>query len=161
MPATGYLNNNAKYSNFKRESISPKDILPPYNIVITRKNQVLLNFLRVRAVVNGKEIYPLSNKRPVTITVMQNNPKVVITDGYHITKPVELVYHHLDTYYFKVICAIDNTQLLAGSFLLIVLYLIGIYTGLLIIKLTSILPILYYLFYYYINRKDFLQITPV
>ena len=161
MPATGYLNDNATYSNFKPENITPKDILPPYHIVITRKNQVLLNFLRVRVVVNGKEIYPLSNKRPLTITVMQNNPKVVITDGYHITKPVELVYHHLDTYYFKVICVIDNMQLLAGSLLLIVLYLIGTYTGLFIIKLTSFLPILYFLFYYYINRKDFLQITPV
>ena len=161
MSAIGYSDHDATYSNFKPETIKPKDILPPYTIVITRKNQVLLNFLRIRAVVNGKEIYPLSNKKPVMITVMQNNPKVVITDGYHITKPVELVYHHLNTYYFKVICVIDNMQLLAGSFLLIVLYLIGIYSGLLIIKLSSFLPILYFLFYYYINRKDFLQITPV
>ena len=161
LSAISYSDHGATYSNFKPETIKPKDILPPYTIVITRKNQVLLNFLRIRVVVNGKEIYPLSNKRPVMITVMQNNPKVVITDGYHITKPVELVYHHLDTYYFKVICVIDNMQLLAGSFLLIVLYLVGIYSGLLIIKLSSFLPILYFLFYYYINRKDFLQITPV
>ena len=95
------------------------------------------------------------------ITVMQNNPKLVITDGYHITKPVELVYHHLDTYYFKVICIIDNIQLLAGSFLLIVLYMIGFYTDVFVIKLASFLPVLYFLFYYYINRRDFLQITPV
>lgn len=121
----------------------------------------MLNFLRIRAVVNGQEIYPLSIKGPVTITVMQNNPKVVITDGYHITKPVELVYHHLDTYYFKVICVIDNLQLLAGSLLLIVLYLIGFFSGIFVIKLASFLPIVYFLFFYYINRKDFLQITPV
>ena len=42
MPATGYLNNNAAYSNFKPETIRPKDILPPYHIVITRKNGGLL-----------------------------------------------------------------------------------------------------------------------
>src|SRR6185503_13540663 len=155
-PVIAYV--RARY--LKPATIKPKDILPPYNIVITRKDQVLLNFLRVRVVVNGTEIYPLTIKRPVMITVMQNNPKLVITDGYHITKPVELVYHHLNTYYFKVICIIDNMQLLAGSFLLILLYLIGLYTNVLVIKLASFLPVLYFLFYYYINRRDFLQITP-
>jgi hypothetical protein len=95
------------------------------------------------------------------ITVMQNNPKVVITDGYHITRPVELVYHHLDTYYFKVVCIIDNMQLIAGSCLLAVLYLVGLYSNMFVVKLASFLPIFYFLFYYYINRKDFLQITPV
>ena len=129
--------------------------------MITRKNQVLLNFLRIRAVVNGKEIYALSNNKPIVITVMQNNPKVVITDGYHITKPLELIYHHLNTYYFKVICVIDNMQLLAGAMLLVILYLVGIYSGIFIIKLSSTLPIFYFLFFYYVNRKDFLQITPV
>ena len=129
--------------------------------MITRKNQVLLNFLRVKAVVNGTEIHALGINKPVVITVMRNNPKVVITDGYHITKPLELVYHHLNTYYFKVICVIDNIQLFAGCLLLVVLYLIGLYTGIFLIKMSSILPVLYFLFFYYVNRKDFLQITPV
>jgi hypothetical protein len=129
--------------------------------VIIRKNQLLLNFLRVRVVINGNEIYPLTIKRPVVITVMKNNPKLVITDGYHITKPVELVYHHLDTYYFKVICVIDNMQLLAGSFLLVLLYMIGFFSDIFAIKAASFLPIFYFLFFYYVNRKEFLQITPV
>jgi hypothetical protein len=122
---------------------------------------VLLSFLRIRAIINGREIYSLTRNRPVTITVMENNPKVVITDGFHFTKPVELVYHHLDTYYFKVVCVIDNVQLLAGILLLLVLYMIGFLTGILAIKLASSLPIFYFLFFYYVNRKDFLQITPV
>jgi len=134
---------------------------PPYHIVITRKNQALLSFLRIRAIVNGKEIYPLPDSNPVVITVSNNNPKVVITDGFHFTKPMELVFHHLNTYYFKVVCVIDDMQLLAGSMLLIVLYLLGFFSGFLILKLVSFLPILYFLFLYYINRKDFIQITPV
>jgi hypothetical protein len=129
--------------------------------VITRKNQALLSFLKIRAIVNGREIYPLADSRPIVITVDENNPKIVITDGYHFTKPVELVYHHLDTYYFKVVCVIGDLQLLAGSLLLAVLYLVGFFTDVFILKLTSFLPIIYFLFFYYINRKDFLQITPV
>jgi hypothetical protein len=122
---------------------------------------VLLSFLRIRAVINGKEIYPLINSKPVMITVMENNPKVVVTDGYHFTKPMELVYHHLNTYYFKVICVIDDIQLIAGFMLLVFLYLLGVYTGAFILKITSFFPIIYFLFFYYINRKDFIQITPV
>ena len=97
----------------------------------------------------------------MVIEVEENHPKVVITDGFHITPPIELVYHHLNTYYFKVICVIGDVQLLAGAMLMAVLYLIGFYTGFFIIKLFSVAPILYFLFYYYINRRDFLQITPV
>jgi len=122
---------------------------------------VLLSFLRIRVVVNGKEIYPLASSQPIKITVMQNNPKVVVTDGYHFTQPMELVYHHLNTYYFKVICVIDDMQLIAGFVLLAVLYLLGFYTGVFILKITSFFPIVYFLFYYYINRKEFIQITPV
>ena len=112
--------------------------------MITRKNQVLLNFLKIRVVINGKEIYPLANSQPIMITVTQNNPKVVVTDGYHFTKPVELVYHHLNTYYFKVICVIDDIQLIAGVMLLFVLYLLGFYTGAFVLKLTSFLPVVYF-----------------
>jgi len=129
--------------------------------VITRKNQALLSFLSIRAIVNGTDIYPLPDSKPVVVTVNENNPSIVITDGFHFTKPVELVFHHLNTYYFKVVCIIDDMQLLAGSLLLVVLYLLGFFTGVLILKLISFLPILYFLFLYYINRKDFIQITPV
>lgn len=111
--------------------------------------------------VNGKDIYPLTNDKPVVITVQENHPKIVVTDGFHFTKPLELIYHHLNTYHFKVICAIGDFQLLAGFFLLALLYLLGFYSGLFWVKLASFAPIFYILFIYYINRKEFLQITPV
>lgn len=95
------------------------------------------------------------------ISVEKNNPKIVVTDGYHFTKPLELVYHHLHTYYFKIVCAIDDTQLLAGLCVLILFYLMGFATGFFILKLLSLFPILYFLFLYYINRKEFIQITAV
>lgn len=95
------------------------------------------------------------------ISVKENHPKIVITDGFHHTKPLELVYHHLHTYYFKVVCAIGDVQLAAGFLMLGLLLLIGSYSGMVALKLVSFFPILYILFLYYINRKEFLQITPV
>jgi hypothetical protein len=126
-----------------------------------RTNQVLLSFLRIRAIVNDKLICPLPNSKPVLIEVEANNPKLVITDGYHFSKPVELAVRRPNTYYFKVICIIDDLQLIFGGILMATLYLFGYFTGFLLIKLLSFAPILYFLFVYYINRKEFLKITRV
>ncbi|HUR65044.1 MAG TPA: hypothetical protein VMZ03_01735 [Chitinophagaceae bacterium] len=126
-----------------------------------RKNQVLLSFLKIRAVVNGREIYPLQNTKPIVIGVAENNPRIVITDGYHITKPVKLVFREMHTYCFKVGCAITDLQLAVGSLLLAGLYLGGLYSGLLIMKVFTFFPLLYLLMFYYMNRKDFIKLIPV
>jgi len=132
-----------------------------YYIVITRKKQILLSFLNIRVIINGTEIYPVKQGQRVIIPLESNNPKVVVTDGYHFTKPLELVYHHLHTYYFKIVCAIDDTQLLAGCGVLVLFYLMGFATGIFVLKLLSLFPVLYFLFLYYINRKEFIQIQAV
>ncbi|TAL40955.1 MAG: hypothetical protein EPN92_13745 [Chitinophagaceae bacterium] len=138
-------------SNFKL-------IAARYHIVITRKNNALLSFLKIRAIVNGTDIYPLPSNKPVIIPLDENNPKIVVTDGYHFTKPLELVYHHIHTYYFKVVCAIDDFQLWAGIMLMGLLYLVGFLSGFFILKLFSFFPIVYFLFLYYINRHEFIQL---
>jgi hypothetical protein len=129
--------------------------------VLQRKNQVLLSFLKVRAVVNGKEIFPLPDTKPVVIAVQANNPKLVITDGYHISRPLKMVYNDLHTYCFKVSCAVTDAHLIGGFIGLAGLYLSGFYTGLLILKILSFLPLVYLLLFYYLNRKDFFKLQPV
>ena len=94
------------------------------------------------------------------IPVQQNNPKIVVTDGYHISKPLELVYHHIHTYYFKVVCAISDFQLGAGLMLMAVCGAVGLGTGFIFFKALSFLPIVYFLFLYYINKNDFIQTRP-
>lgn len=122
---------------------------------------MLLSFLKITAIVNGKEIYPLLDTKPVVIPVQENNPKIVITDGYHITKPLKLVYKDLHTYCFHVVCTISDRQLLAGFIVMTVLYLSGFYTGLLVLKVFSFLPIIYLLLFYYLNQREFIRLVPV
>lgn len=135
--------------------------MPAFYIILQRKNQVLLSFLKIRAVVNGKQIYPLQDTRPVIIGVEENNPRIVITDGYHITQPLKLVFRDIHTYGFQVVCAVNDTQLAVGFVLLAVLYMGGLYSGLLILKVFSFLPLLYLLMFYYMNRRDFLKLVPL
>lgn len=122
---------------------------------------MLLSFLNIRAVVNGRQICPLPDSRPVIISVEENNPRIVITDGYHITGPVKLVYKDADTCFFKVACAINDWQLGAGLAILAISYLGGLYTGILLLKVFSFIPLIYLLLFYYLNRKYFLKLIPV
>lgn len=110
---------------------------------------------------NGREIYPLTNTKPVVIPVDANHPRIVITDGYHITAPLKLVYKELPVYCFKVACAISDQQLLGGFLVLVLLYLSGFYTGILALKVFSFLPVIYLLTFYYLNRKEFIRLIPV
>ena len=121
----------------------------------------MLSFLKIRAIVNGRQIYPLSNTKPVVIPVSENNPKVVITDGYHFTRPMKLKYNELPVYCFNVVCAISDKQLLGVIGLLACLYLAGFFTGLLVLKVLSFLPLLYLVLFYYLNRKEFIKLVPV
>lgn len=122
---------------------------------------MLLSFLKIRAIVNGKEIYPLVNTKPVVIPVQENNPRIVITDGYHITAPLKLIYKELPAYCFNVECAITDQKLYLGFFVLVVLYLSGLYTGLLILKFFSFIPLIYLVMFYYLNRKEFIKLVPL
>ena len=103
----------------------------------------------------------MADSKPVVIPVQENNPRIVITDGYHINKPLKLVYKDLHTYCFKVVCALSDQQLYIGLGMLVVLYLSGFYTGLLVLKVFSFFPIIYLLFFYYLNRRDFFRLIPV
>ena len=119
---------------------------------------MLLSILNIRVIVNNKEIYPLNSTEPVIIEIKDNHPRVVVTDGYHFTKPIDLTYKQPSYYHFKVVCAIDDMQLLGNFFILALFYLLGFLTGVFILKLLSFVPILYLLFSYYLDRNSFLQI---
>ena len=100
----------------------------------------------------------MNNTDPVIIEVKDNHPRIVVTDGFHFTRPIDLIYKQPSYYHFKVVCSIDDLQLLGNGFVLIVFYLLGFFTGTLVLKLVSFLPILYLLFAYYIDRNSFIQI---
>ncbi|HJS56149.1 MAG TPA: hypothetical protein VJ765_16470 [Chitinophagaceae bacterium] len=109
-------------------------------------------------IVNNKEIYPLANDKPVIIEVQDKHSRIVVTDGFHFTKPIDLTYKQPSYYHFKVVCSIDDLQLLGTFFVLAVFYLLGFFTGSFILKIFSFLPIFYLLFAYYIDRNSFIQI---
>jgi len=126
--------------------------------VITRESQLLINFLNIRVIINGKDIYTLLPQKPVLISLNENNAKLVATDGFHYTKALELSFPYPQTYQVKVECAIDNNLLITGVVLLVIFALVGLISDLAVLRFLSFVPILYFLFLYYINRKEFIKI---
>lgn len=121
----------------------------------------MLSFLKLKAIVNGSIIYPLPDSKPVFISVTDDKPRIVITDGFHISKPLTLVFEDADVAGFKVVCVLNDRQFGGGLIALIVFYLLGYLTGLLFFKIISFLPIIYLLMFYYLNRKDFFKLVPL
>ena len=119
----------------------------------------MLRFLNLRAIIDNKDIYPLPNRKRIIIPVEKSNFNIVITDGFHITKPLRLSYDQPGYFNFEVTCIVDDLALLGGTFMLIVFYLLGLFTGFLILKLLSFLPVIFLLFFYYINRRNFLKLA--
>ncbi len=122
---------------------------------------MLLNFLDVRVVINGNVIYPLRREEPVVITLPQRPTSLVVTDGFHISPPMQVDCFPRQACYLHVVCAIDDGLVYVGILLLAICILVGIISDILLLKFLSFLPLVYFLFHYYINRKAFLQIRYV
>ena len=127
--------------------------------MITRKSQFLINFLNIRVIVDGKDIYSLLPDKPAIISVPKKKVQLVATDGYHKTKPLEILYQRPHTYHLKVVCAIDNNLLITGVVLLVLFSLVGVLSNIYLLRILSFVPIFYFLFLYYVKRKEFIRIT--
>ena len=119
---------------------------------------MLLRFLKLRLVVNGMHIYSLQKGRPIVVTMPTNPARIVVTDGYHITGPVQITYSPQQKHYFTIACVIENDVLVGGGIFMTLLFFMGLSSGLLILQLMSMSPIIYLLFLYYVKRKKFIQI---
>lgn len=127
--------------------------------MVVQKNHVLLQFLKLRLVVNGMHIYNLRKNKPILVTMPTNPSRIVVTDGFHITKPMELRYRQ-QIAYFDIVCAINNDVLVGGAIFMLMFFAMGATSGVFLLQLFSMLPIITLLFLYYIKRKEFIQIRP-
>ena len=112
-------------------------------MVITRKSSLLLNLFNVRVVVDGNKIYQLEKESSVIIGCPHNRPRIVVTNGFHHSPCFEVMYNQMQIYYLNVACALDDNLLAAGSLLLILLYLAGLTSGIILLKVLSFLPIFF------------------
>lgn len=129
--------------------------------MVVQKDDWLLRFLKLRLVVNGMHIYNLKQGKPVVVTMPTNPARIVVTDGFHITPPVQVLYTPQRVKRFAIACIIENDVLIGGGIFMLLVFFMGLTSGLLFLRLLSALPVLYLLYLYYIKRKEFIRIRPV
>lgn len=125
--------------------------------MVVQKNHVLLRFLKLRLVVNGMNIYPLRQNNPVLVNTPTNQCRMVVTDGFHVT-PTFLLTHRRPLIHLHIVCAVDNDLLVGGFIFMLMFFSMGTSAGVLALQVFSLLPIMGFLFFYYIRRKDFIKI---
>jgi len=91
------------------------------------------------------------------ISVPGHHAKIVVTDGFHHSQPFE-VHYSTKPLFLKIECPIDDAQLIVGTVIFSLIYAAGLTSGVLFLKSLSFLPVFYFLYLYYINRKEFLRI---
>jgi hypothetical protein len=126
---------------------------------VAQKNHLMLRFLKLRLVVNGMHIYNLRQNNPVLVTMPTNSVHVVVTDGFHITQPMELKCRQRMNY-FNVVCAVDNDVLVGVLLFMVMFFAMGATSGVFVLQVFSLLPLAYVLFLYYGKRKEFIKIKP-
>ena len=129
-------------------------------MVIICKKQLLLRFLKIYAVVNDDEVYYLEKDRPLVIS-MEDASKIVASDGFHLSNSLRLGHQKKEVLYLRIQCIMDDDQLVASLILLAMSYAIGLGLDMLFMKLLSFVPILIFLYLYYVNRQKFLMIRTI
>lgn len=122
---------------------------------------MLLRFLKLKVIVNGRIIYPLEKEKPVVVPLVANRALLVVTDGFHYTYPMEVNWQNKLVQHIKIACAIDDEQLFLGFLLLLLFYVAGLTSNILFLKVLSFAPIVVFIYLYYLKRKDFIKVWMV
>lgn len=106
-------------------------------------------------------IYPLQKGKPLVVTVPTSPARLVVTDGFHITAPMQISYTPQRTLYLTIACIVENDVLIGAAVVMTLLFFMGLSSGFVFLLLLSVVPVALLLFLYYIKRKEFIRIRRV
>ena len=118
----------------------------------------MLRFLKLKVIINGKIIYPVDIKKPVITPLVTNRAQIVVTDGFHMTSPLDVTWQHSPVQQLNITCIIEDEQLIMGFLLQILFYAAGLSSDILLLKVMSFAPVLLFLYLYYIKRREFIRV---
>ena len=70
-------------------------------------------------------IYTLRKGKPLVVTMPTNPAKIVVTDGFHITTPVQIKYTPQRKHFYTIACIIENDVLVGGAIFMLLLFFYG------------------------------------
>ena len=122
---------------------------------------MLLRLLKIRAIVNSTDIYDLPEVTPVVIPCRSMVTHVVIGNGFHYSRLLEVSKVPHRNMFYQVDCLIDDIRL--GYLIFLSLLFFGMYllTAMSLFIIAANIPTLYFLYVFYFLRKNLILITAV
>lgn len=118
-------------------------------------DQLILRLLKVRIVLNGKDIYELQKNTPSVIEVFEPSCMLTLTDGFHHSKLFQVNFKTQNVFRLKVSSILDNGRLLFLLILTVLFFVIAFLNELFWLKTLSFIPLVLLLYFYYIKRDSF------
>jgi len=120
----------------------------------------LLRFFTIWVIVNDTQVYFFDKKKPLVIFV-SNGSKLVVSDGFHHSTPFHTCFATKNELRYRVALFAEDDQFIAGFVLLLIFYAMGLTSNILFMRIVSFVPILVFLYVYYIKKDKFLQLSAV
>ena len=121
----------------------------------------MLRLLKIRAIVNKLEIYELKEATPLLIPCNDPITAVVVGNGFHFSRTLEVNNQFQGTFFYQVDCMIDDVNLVYLTCLTVILFGMYLLTDMRGFMLIANFPVLYMLYVFYFQRKGFILITAV
>lgn len=86
---------------------------------------------------------------------------MVMSNGFHFSRNVEIRYEPNATFLYQVESAIDNYRLITAICVAIFLFVMYVITDMRALMIIANIPVLYILYVFYFQRKNFIQVTPL
>lgn len=129
--------------------------------MLVRRRHLLLRVLKIRAIVDATNIYDLPELVPVIIQCHKPVTTIVIGNGFHFSRLLEVSNQPNHNFFYQVDCMIDDIRLGYLIFLSFLFFGMYILTDMRLFMIIANLPTLYFLYIFYFLRKSLILITAV
>lgn len=136
-------------------------MLPAPRIIILRQRQLLMRVLKLWVIVDDKNIYDLSEGKPLLIAPEKLPMKIIAQNGYHSSKPFYINNNSGKPLYLKIGCNADNEQFWGSIILSLFFFILFFITSLWFVLFVANIPLVFLIYRFFFKHKEFITITPL
>jgi hypothetical protein len=120
-----------------------------------------MRVLKLWVIVDDKNIYNLSEGKPLLIALEKLPMKIIAQNGYHSSKPFYINSNSGKPLYLKIGCNADNEQFWGSIILSLFFFILFFITSLWFVLFVANIPLVFLIYRFFFKHKEFITITPL
>ena len=118
----------------------------------------MLRALTLWVVVNDHDLYELKEQRPLILPGDKLPVKIVVKNGFHLSKPYFITQPLTENYFIDIGCEADNERLWGSILTSVLLFVVFNATRLHVFMIMANLPLLYLVYKFFLKPKQFITV---